>query len=240
VAERIDLFRRALAGAARAIARDADVDVVFASDTAPASGKTARVPSPGPALEPRLVAEARGAADSVALRLRHHDSKLHARHAPADADARAVFDALETARVEALGARAMGGVRENLNHLAEARVRRFAKIVEVAGAHLDLAPADIAHLAQTLRGDPDNRGPIAFVVAANRGAFARQFAASTAHEGPVGVFHSLHEARAWIAKTQQAGSQAANSPPTPQAAEYKGSGDLKDGANWSCKAPPSK
>jgi cobaltochelatase CobT len=123
VAERIDLFRRALAGAARAIARDADVDVVFASDTAPASGKTARVPSPGPALEPRLVAEARGAADSVALRLRHHDSKLHARHAPADADARAVFDALETARVEALGARAMGGVRENLNHLAEARVR---------------------------------------------------------------------------------------------------------------------
>ena len=123
MAERIDLFRRALAGAARAIARDADVDVVFASDTAPASGKTARVPSPGPALEPRLVAEARGAADSVALRLRHHDSKLHARHAPADADARAVFDALETARVEALGARAMGGVRENLNHLAEARVR---------------------------------------------------------------------------------------------------------------------
>ena len=49
--------------------------------------------------------------------------------------------------------------------LADARVRRFAKIVEVAGAHLDLAPADIAQLAQTLRGDPDKRGPIAFVVA---------------------------------------------------------------------------
>ncbi len=123
MAERIDLFRRALAGAARAIAKDSEVDVVFASETAPASGKTARVPSPGPALEPRLVAEARGAADSVALKLRYHDSKLHARHAPADADARAVFDALETARVEALGARAMGGVRENLNRLAEARVR---------------------------------------------------------------------------------------------------------------------
>ena len=25
--------------------------------------------------------------------------------------------------------------------------------------------------------------------------------------------------------------------PYPQAAEYKGSGDLKDGNNWSCKAP---
>jgi len=123
MAERIDLFRRALAGAARAIAKDPDVDVVFASDATPASGKTARVPSPGPALEPRLVAEARGAADSVALRLRHHDLKLHARLAPADADARAVFDALETARIEALGAKAMGGVRDNLARLTEARVR---------------------------------------------------------------------------------------------------------------------
>ncbi|HEX6741803.1 MAG TPA: cobaltochelatase subunit CobT, partial [Sphingomicrobium sp.] len=121
--ERIDLFRRALAGAARAIARDPDIDVIFASEATPASGKTARVPSPGPALEPRLVGEARGAADSVALRLRHHDARLHARAAPADADARAVFDALETARVEALGARAMGGVRENLARLTEARVR---------------------------------------------------------------------------------------------------------------------
>ena len=102
-------------------------------------------------------------------------------------------------------------VRSTAQRLAEARVRRFAKIVEVAGAHLDLAPADIAQLAQTLRGDPDNRGPIAFVVATNRGTFARQFAASTAHEGPVDVFHSLHEARAWIAKTQQAGFKAANS-----------------------------
>src|SRR3569623_438383 len=103
MAEKIDLFRRALAGAARAIAHDPEIEVVFASDMAPASGKTARVASPGPALEPMLVAEARGAADSAALRLRHHDAKLHARVAPMDVDARSVFDALETARVEALG-----------------------------------------------------------------------------------------------------------------------------------------
>ena len=62
----------------------------------PASGKTARVPSPGPTLQRKLVAEARGAADAAALRLRHHDDRLHARSAPLDADARAVFDALET------------------------------------------------------------------------------------------------------------------------------------------------
>src|ERR1043166_6326970 len=98
MAEGIDLFRRSLAGAARAIARDAEVDGVFASAVSPPSGKPARVPSPGAALEPRLVAQARGAADSVALRLRFHDAKMHARTAPVDADARAVFDALETAR----------------------------------------------------------------------------------------------------------------------------------------------
>jgi cobaltochelatase CobT len=119
----LDKFRRALAGAARAIARDPEVEVVFASEVAPASGKTARVVQPGPSLEPRLVAEARGAADSLALRLRHHDAKLHATHLPMDLEARAVFDALETARVEALGARSMGGVRANLSELTEARVR---------------------------------------------------------------------------------------------------------------------
>ena len=103
MAERIDLFRRALAGAARAIAKDPELDVAFASEVATSPGKVARVPSPGPGLEPKLVAEARGAADSAALRLRHHDARLHARVAPVDADARSVFDALETARVEALG-----------------------------------------------------------------------------------------------------------------------------------------
>src|SRR5678816_4664642 len=153
MAERIDQFRRVLAGAARAIARQAEVDVMFASDATPASGKTARVPSPGPALEPRLVAEARGAADSVALRLRHHDSKLHARHAPADADARAVFDALETARVEALGARAMGGVRENLNHLTDARVRGDAIVRARTAEEVPLATALGLIARQRLTGD---------------------------------------------------------------------------------------
>jgi cobaltochelatase CobT len=141
VAERIDLFRRALAGATRALARDSEADVIFASDTAPASGKTARVPSPGPGLEVKLVAEARGAADSLALRLRHHDAKLHARTVPADPDARGVFDALETARVEALGARAMGGVRDNLNHLTDARIRSDAIVRARTAEEVPLATA---------------------------------------------------------------------------------------------------
>jgi cobaltochelatase CobT len=57
----LDHFRRALAGAARAIAKTPELDVVFASDTASPAARAARVPSPGPGLEPKLVAEARGA-----------------------------------------------------------------------------------------------------------------------------------------------------------------------------------
>src|SRR5690348_6895426 len=161
MAEKIDLFRRALAGATRAIAKDAEAEVVFASDNAPASGKTARVASPGPALEPRLVAEARGAADSAALRLRHHDSGLHARLAPGDIDARAVFDALETARVEALGARAMGGVRDNLAHLTEARVRGDAIVRARNAEEVPLATAVGLIARERLTGEAPPRGALA-------------------------------------------------------------------------------
>ena len=157
MAERIDLFRRALAGATRAIAKDADAEIVFASDLAPASGKTARVPSPGLSLEPKLVAEARGAADSAALRLRYHDARLHARTAPVDADARAVFDALETARVEALGARAMGGVRENLSQLTEARVRGDAIVRARNAEEVPLATAVSLIARERLTGEAPPR-----------------------------------------------------------------------------------
>ncbi len=153
MAEAIDLFRRALAGAARAIARDPDVEVAFASEATPPSGKTARVPSPGPSMQPKLVAEARGAADSLALRLRHHNDRLHASAAPVDPDARAVFDALETARFEALGARIMSGVRNNLSELTEARVRGDAILRARSAEEVPLATAIGLLARQRLTGD---------------------------------------------------------------------------------------
>ena len=158
MAEKIDIFRRVLAGASRAIAHDPEVEIVYASDTGPASGKTARVPSPGPALEPRLVAEARGAADSAALRLRYHDSALHARVAPIDIDARAVFDALEMARVEALGSRAMGGVKGNLAHLSEARVRGDAIVRARTAEEVPLSTAVALIARERLTGEAPPRG----------------------------------------------------------------------------------
>jgi hypothetical protein len=95
-------------------------------------------------------------------------------------------------------------VRGTAQKLADARVRRFAKIVEVASARFDFQPADVMALALTLRADADGRGPIAFVVRELDQPFPRMFANQTAHEGPVELFKSLHDARAWIAGIQHA------------------------------------
>src|SRR5512138_1794763 len=95
-------------------------------------------------------------------------------------------------------------VRGAAEKLAAAKVRRFAKIVEVASASFSFQPQDVAALAQMMRADTDGRGPIAFVVHELNQPFPRMFANQTAHEGPVDLFLSLHEARAWIARIQNA------------------------------------
>ena len=119
----LDAFKDVLSGAARSIARDAEVEVGFTADTPHMAGKAIKVPTPGRNLPADQVALARGFADANALKLRHHNAKVHAAAAPADATARAVYDAVEQARVEAIGARAMEGVRANLNHALDLRLK---------------------------------------------------------------------------------------------------------------------
>jgi len=119
----LDALRSVLAGAARAMAHEPELELSFTTEAPSASLKQLRVPMPGRNLPREQVAEARGFADGFALRERHHNPKLHARIAPADANARAVFDAVEQARVEALGSRGMAGVRANLGHALEMRLR---------------------------------------------------------------------------------------------------------------------
>jgi cobaltochelatase CobT len=119
----IDAFRQVLAGAARAIAQDHEVELGLTAEAPGTQGKSIKAPMPGRTLPEREVAEARGFADAAALKLRHHNAALHARGAPQDDLARAVFNAAEQARVEALGARAMAGVRANLARLTDMRLR---------------------------------------------------------------------------------------------------------------------
>jgi len=119
----VEAFRHALASATRALAEEPEAEVSFTSDAPTASGKSIKAPLPGRNMTERDIAEARGFADAAALKLRHHNPAMHARSAPGDDLARAVFDAAEQARVEALGARQMEGVRANLTGLAEMRLR---------------------------------------------------------------------------------------------------------------------
>ncbi|WP_174284894.1 cobaltochelatase subunit CobT [Sphingomonas bacterium] len=119
----LDRFKAVLAGTARAIADEPEVELAFTADAPVQSGKHIKVPMPARALPPEQVAEARGFADGFALRLKHHDTALHTRGAPGEAVARAVFDAIEGARVEALGARGYAGITDNLAIALDARLR---------------------------------------------------------------------------------------------------------------------
>ncbi len=119
----LDRFKAVLAGTARAIAEEPEVELAYTADAPVQSGKHIKVPMPARALPADQVAEARGFADGFALRLKHHDIALHTRAAPAEAVARAVFDAVETARVEALGARGYAGIADNLAMALDVRLR---------------------------------------------------------------------------------------------------------------------
>jgi cobaltochelatase CobT len=117
-------FKRALAHATRSLAEQPDLEVVFGGDGPRLSGKQAILPHPPRDLSAKEAARIRGLADQMALRLAHHDEAAHARLKPADPAAAAVFEAAEQARFEAIGANALGGVRENLAAALETRLER--------------------------------------------------------------------------------------------------------------------
>src|SRR5215471_14901904 len=99
---RIEEFKRVTGCAMRAIAERDDLTVSFAPGQHGLFGTEARLPPPAHELPANEVANVRGEADSIALKLRHHNAVLHAREAPSGEMARAVFDAVEQARVEAM------------------------------------------------------------------------------------------------------------------------------------------
>ena len=118
----LDDFKQALTGASRALAQEAEVEIAWSADSPSQSGSSFRVPLPGRSLPPAQAAEARGFADSFALRLKHHNEGLHAAGAPPEPVARACYDALAEARYEAIGARDYPGIGANLSAATELRV----------------------------------------------------------------------------------------------------------------------
>ena len=120
---KLDDLKDVLGGTARALAQEPEVELAYSAEAPSQTGQHLKVPMPARNLPREQVAEARGFADSFALRLRHHDEKLHRRNAPQETVARACFDALEQMRTDALGSRNMTGARGNLNAALEMRMR---------------------------------------------------------------------------------------------------------------------
>jgi len=137
-------LKRSVAGCLRAIARRSEIEITYATDRPALTGDKARLPEPPRRMSAADVAVLRGNADSMALRLGCHDNAVHRRLAPESAAARAVFDAVEQARVESIGSRRMPGVASNISAMLEERYHRGGKyesITDRADAPLEDAVA---------------------------------------------------------------------------------------------------
>ena len=136
-------FKRAVSGCLRAIARQRELEVSLAAERPGLTGGKARLPEPPRKLTPADAAIVRGHADAIALRMACHDGAIHRRLLPASQQGRAVFEAIEQARVEAIGARRMQGVASNLTAMLDDKFHRgrFDEISDRADAPIEEALA---------------------------------------------------------------------------------------------------
>ncbi|MER8370027.1 cobaltochelatase subunit CobT [Mesorhizobium sp. M1348] len=125
-----DSFKRAVTVCMRAIAGDKDLEVGFAKDRPALAGSRARLPELPKKASKADIAITRGLGDSMALKRACHDARIHTRLAPEGKQARAIYDAVEQARVEAIGSRAMQGVADNIGSMLEDKYAR-ANLVDV-------------------------------------------------------------------------------------------------------------
>jgi cobaltochelatase CobT len=136
-------FKRAVTGCLRAIARKPELEVAFAAERPGIVAGKARLPEPPRKLSGGEAAIVRGHADSIALKLACHDPRVHRKLVPGGQQARAVFEAVEQARVEAIGARRMSGVANNLTAMLDDRFHRgkFDQVTDRADAPIEEAVA---------------------------------------------------------------------------------------------------
>jgi cobaltochelatase CobT len=152
----VESFRRLTAAAMRAIAHKTELNVTFAPGQHGLAGNEARLPLPARDLPKGEVAQVRGEADAIALKLRLHNTETHRREAPKSEMGRQIFDAVEQARVEAVGSRHMAGVSENLAAALEehCRQRGYARVTEREQAPLSEVLRLLAREAMTGQAIP--------------------------------------------------------------------------------------
>ena len=154
-----ETFKRALANAARALAEQPELEVNFASDGPKLVGGVLTLPHPPRNPGEGEMASIRGQADRVALKLANHDPAIDARTRPVDRTSAEVFDALEQARVETIGARKLAGVRQNVRAALVSRLERIGALRAEADK-VPLAEAVAIMLRERIMGEraPDGLG----------------------------------------------------------------------------------
>ncbi|WP_181701226.1 cobaltochelatase subunit CobT [Chthonobacter albigriseus] len=155
-------FKKAVGVAMRAISGDPELEIVYATDRPSLAGHRARLPEPPRKPTAYDLAVTRGLGDSIALRLACHDAGVHRDLVPEGKTARAVFEAVEQARCEALGARAMPGVSENLSAMLEDRYFRgnFHEVTDKSDAPLEDAVALMVREKLTGAKPPKSAEPV--------------------------------------------------------------------------------
>ncbi|WP_277395042.1 cobaltochelatase subunit CobT [Magnetospirillum aberrantis] len=118
-----DLMKRCTTAVVRAVAGRADLDVGYGTGAANVRGTEIRLPAPPRNVTAADLVRLRGTADAVGLRFRYHTEALHAGRMPPGAEARRVYEAVEQARIEALGARRMAGAAANIAAVLEQKAR---------------------------------------------------------------------------------------------------------------------
>jgi len=154
-----ELFKRSLAQTTRALAgREDELDVTFGAEGPRLSPGKIVLPHPPRVISDPEAERIRGQADALALRLAHHDAAEHARLRPSGAEARAVFDAVEDMRIQAMGANAMKGVSNNLTASLTDQLERkgAARMHDRAIAPLADAVALMVRERLTGLAPPDN------------------------------------------------------------------------------------
>lgn len=124
----VDQFKQATIQTVRALSGIADVEIGFTDNPAvEVAGHRLKVPLPKEGMSAQQLAALRGAADLGALKLRYHNELQHNALRPAAPEMATLFDALETARLEAIGADLMAGVGQNLAAALEGECRSIRK-----------------------------------------------------------------------------------------------------------------
>ncbi|AUH33355.1 cobaltochelatase subunit CobT [Paracoccus tegillarcae] len=158
-----DPFKKALTEATRALADDGDLNVTYSADPSGVAGDTMRLPQISRRMSRDEILLARGTADALAMRVRHHDAGTHAKYVPAGPMARELYEAMETARVEALGARDMPGALSNIDAriAVDAEKKGYAQIKAPSDAPLSVAAGYLLRQAATGRKLPPGADHVA-------------------------------------------------------------------------------